>query len=117
MVYFETTDYTTAPTRPLNRPNRPPSRPHSRPSLKGPSHNLTFRKKPDPHGHCEFDAVTGTVFNCLVGLESANKFACDPRVPNYAKLKGITVEEVAELLRQVSKTSKFAYGLHSNTEL
>ena len=63
---------------------------------------MNFRKKPDPHGHCEFDAETGTVKNCLVGLESANKFACDPRVPEYAKLKNLNVDEVVELLRKVS---------------
>jgi len=62
---------------------------------------MNFRKKPDPHGNCEFDEETGTVKNCLVGLESANKFACDPRVPNYATLKGITIDRVVELLRKI----------------
>ena len=75
---------------------------------------MNFRKKPDPHGNCEFDEETGTVKNCLVGLESANKFACDPRVPNYATLKGITVDQVVELLRKIfqhPRTSRFCSHL------
>ena len=75
---------------------------------------MNFRKKPDPHGNCEFDEETGTVKNCLVGLESANKFACDPRVPNYATLKGITIDRVVELLRKIfqhPRISRFRFRL------